>query len=216
MKANGHGSAPPIEIGAPVLSPLNAADFLTLPKQNAARENVFADGVAPIPWRVAAAERLLIGQKVTASLAVAIAGANPLARTDTKCRLRAKLWRAALCRQWRQHRSGSFLPISYRTGFLYNNMYATNHQRDHLYEFKGESGQRPGAGGRSTGNYHRPTTQVRRRRVDSSQRTCRADRDGPLTAITSQLEAPACGVASGRTRPGKTLYSNTIAEGDTR
>ena len=89
MKANGHGSAPPIEMGAPVLSPLNAADFLTLPKQNAARENVFADGVAPIPWRVAAAERLLIGQKVTASLAAkaaeaAIAGANQLAKNKYK------------------------------------------------------------------------------------------------------------------------------------
>jgi xanthine dehydrogenase YagS FAD-binding subunit len=40
-------------------------------------------GVAPIPWRVPAAERLLVGQRVTPELAAevaeaALAGANPL------------------------------------------------------------------------------------------------------------------------------------------
>jgi xanthine dehydrogenase YagS FAD-binding subunit len=46
-------------------------------------------GVAPIPWRVPAAERLLIGQRVTPELAAqvaetALAGANPLRNNGYK------------------------------------------------------------------------------------------------------------------------------------
>jgi xanthine dehydrogenase YagS FAD-binding subunit len=123
---------------------LAAADFFTLPKQNAARENALNDdevlasvefpaasqsarstyhkvldreawthavvsaaivldmdkdvcrsarivlgGVAPIPWRVPEAERLLTGQRVTPELTAkvaeaAVAGANPLARNKYK------------------------------------------------------------------------------------------------------------------------------------
>jgi xanthine dehydrogenase YagS FAD-binding subunit len=123
---------------------LAAADFFTLPKQNAARENALNDdevlasielpaaaqgtrgtyhkvldreawthavvsaaivldmdqdvcrsarivlgGVAPIPWRVPEAERLLTGQRITEQLAAkaaeaAVSGANPLAKNKYK------------------------------------------------------------------------------------------------------------------------------------
>ena len=123
---------------------LPAADFFTLPKANAARENALGEdevlaavdfpearpgtrstyhkvmdreawthavvsaaivldmdgqvcrsarivlgGVAPIPWRVAEAERLLTGQRVTPELTAkvaeaAVAGANPLAKNAYK------------------------------------------------------------------------------------------------------------------------------------
>jgi xanthine dehydrogenase YagS FAD-binding subunit len=123
---------------------LAAADFFTLPKQNAARENALANdevlasielpapragersayhkvldrdawthavvstavvlemerdvcrsarivlgGVAPIPWRVPEAERVLVGQRVTPELAAkaaetALAGAQPLAKNAYK------------------------------------------------------------------------------------------------------------------------------------
>jgi len=125
---------------------LSAADFFTLPKQNAARENALNDdevlasiefpesrtrstyhkvldreawthavvsaaivldmgegnakdvcrsarivlgGVAPIPWRVPEAERLLASQRITPELAAkaaeaAVAGANPLAKNRYK------------------------------------------------------------------------------------------------------------------------------------
>src|SRR5580658_1467755 len=121
---------------------LTAADFFTLPKQNAARENALSDdevlasiefpesrarstyhnvldreawthavvsaavvldmdidvcrsarivlgGVAPIPWRVPDAERLLAGQRITEKLAAqaaeaVVAGATPLAKNAYK------------------------------------------------------------------------------------------------------------------------------------
>jgi xanthine dehydrogenase YagS FAD-binding subunit len=121
---------------------LAAADFFTLPKENAARENALRDdevlasvefpesrvrstyhkvldreawthavvsaavvldmdkdvcrsarivlgGVAPIPWRVPEAERLLAGRRVTPELTAkvaeaAVAGANPLAKNKYK------------------------------------------------------------------------------------------------------------------------------------
>jgi xanthine dehydrogenase YagS FAD-binding subunit len=123
---------------------LAAADFFTLPKDNAARENALGEdevlasvefpaaqqntrsvyhkvmdreawthavvsaaivldmdrdvcrsarivlgGVAPVPWRVPDAERLLTGQRVTAELTAkvadaAVAGANPLAKNKYK------------------------------------------------------------------------------------------------------------------------------------
>jgi xanthine dehydrogenase YagS FAD-binding subunit len=121
---------------------LAAADFFTLPKQNAARENALSEdevlasvefpeshahstyhkvldreawthavvsaavvldmdkdvcrrarivlgGVAPIPWRVPEAERLLVGNRITDQLAAkvaeaAVAGAKPLAKNKYK------------------------------------------------------------------------------------------------------------------------------------
>ena len=46
-------------------------------------------GVAPVPWRVAEAERLLVGQRVTSELAArvgaaSVAGARPLAKNAYK------------------------------------------------------------------------------------------------------------------------------------
>jgi xanthine dehydrogenase YagS FAD-binding subunit len=137
---------------------LAAADFFTLPKQNAARENALNDdevlasvefpeshtrstyhkvldreawthavvsaavvldmgegnakdvcrsarivlgGVAPIPWRVPEAERLLTGQRITDQLAAqaaeaAVSGANPLAKNKYKVPLTAETVRRAV------------------------------------------------------------------------------------------------------------------------
>ena len=137
---------------------LSAADFFTLPKQNAARENALNDdevlasiefpesrtrstyhkvldreawthavvsaaivldmgegnakdvcrsarivlgGVAPIPWRVPEAERLLASQRITPELAAkaaeaAVAGANPLAKNRYKVPLTRETVRRTL------------------------------------------------------------------------------------------------------------------------
>jgi xanthine dehydrogenase YagS FAD-binding subunit len=53
---------------------------------------VVLGGVAPIPWRVPEAERLLAGQRVTSELAgrvgeAAIAGAKPLRKNGYKVQL---------------------------------------------------------------------------------------------------------------------------------
>jgi xanthine dehydrogenase YagS FAD-binding subunit len=58
-------------------------------------------GVAPIPWRVPQAERLLMGQRVTAELAqkaanAALAGANPLAKNAYKVPLTKTIVRRSL------------------------------------------------------------------------------------------------------------------------
>src|SRR5580658_1684587 len=145
---------------------LTAADFFTLPKQNAARENALNDdevlasvefraasqsarstyhkvldreawthavvsaavvldmdkefcrsarivlgGVAPIPWRVPEAERLLTGQRITPELTakvaeVAVAGANPLAKNKYKVPLtRETVARALTAAQTRSGRN---------------------------------------------------------------------------------------------------------------
>jgi xanthine dehydrogenase YagS FAD-binding subunit len=135
---------------------LAAADFFTLPKVNAARENALGDdellasvdfpearpgtrgtyhkvmdreawthavvsaaivldmdgqvcrsarivlgGVAPIPWRVTEAERLLTGQRVTPELTAkvaeaAVAGANPLAKNAYKVPLTREVVRRSV------------------------------------------------------------------------------------------------------------------------
>jgi xanthine dehydrogenase YagS FAD-binding subunit len=141
-----------------------AADFFTLPKQNAARENALNDdevlasvefpeshtrgtyhkvldreawthavvsaaivldmdkdvcrsarivlgGVAPIPWRVPEAERLLTGQRITPDLTAkvaeaAVAGANPLAKNKYKVLLtRETVARALTAAQTRSGRN---------------------------------------------------------------------------------------------------------------
>ena len=51
-------------------------------------------GVAPVPWRVPDAERILVGQRVTPALAaraaeVAVAGARPLSKNGYKVALTA-------------------------------------------------------------------------------------------------------------------------------
>jgi xanthine dehydrogenase YagS FAD-binding subunit len=58
-------------------------------------------GVAPIPWRVPEAEKLLAGQRITPELAakagdVAIAGANPLRKNGYKVALTKTVVRRTL------------------------------------------------------------------------------------------------------------------------
>jgi xanthine dehydrogenase YagS FAD-binding subunit len=62
---------------------VSAAILLEIDKQICKSARIVLGGVAPIPWRVPAAETLLIGQRVTSELAAqvaetALAGANPL------------------------------------------------------------------------------------------------------------------------------------------
>ena len=143
---------------------LAAADFFTLPKQNAARENALNDdeilasvefpeshtrstyhkvldreawthavvsaaivldmdkdvcrsarivlgGVAPIPWRVPEAERLLVGQRISPDVVskaadAAVAGASPLAKNHYKIPLtRETIARALTAAQTRSTRN---------------------------------------------------------------------------------------------------------------
>ena len=65
------------------------------------RARITLGGVAPIPWRVEPAERLLVGQRITAELAAAAAaaavdGARPLARNRYKVPLVEETLRRAL------------------------------------------------------------------------------------------------------------------------
>jgi xanthine dehydrogenase YagS FAD-binding subunit len=62
---------------------VSAAIVLEMDKQVCKSARIVLGGVAPIPWRVPAAESLLIGQRITPELAAqvaetALAGANPL------------------------------------------------------------------------------------------------------------------------------------------
>jgi xanthine dehydrogenase YagS FAD-binding subunit len=62
---------------------VSAAIVLEMDKGVCRSARIVLGGVAPIPWRVPAAERLLVGQRVTPELAAevaeaALAGANPL------------------------------------------------------------------------------------------------------------------------------------------
>lgn len=62
---------------------VSAAIVLEMDKALCKSARIVLGGVAPIPWRVPAAERLLVGQRVTPALAAqvaeaALAGANPL------------------------------------------------------------------------------------------------------------------------------------------
>jgi xanthine dehydrogenase YagS FAD-binding subunit len=62
---------------------VSAAIVLEMEKETCRSARIVLGGVAPIPWRVAAAEHLLVGQRITPELAAqvaetALAGANPL------------------------------------------------------------------------------------------------------------------------------------------
>jgi xanthine dehydrogenase YagS FAD-binding subunit len=62
---------------------VSAAMVLEMDKAVCRAARIVLGGVAPIPWRVPAAEGLLVGQRVTPELAAqvaeaALAGANPL------------------------------------------------------------------------------------------------------------------------------------------
>ena len=64
-------------------------------------------GVAPIPWRVPEAERLVVGKKIDEGLAaqagdVALEGASPLSRNEYKIDLARNLVKRALLSLWHQ------------------------------------------------------------------------------------------------------------------
>ncbi len=68
---------------------VSAAVVLEMDKDVCRSARVVLGGVAPIPWRVPEAERLLTGQRITSELAakvaaVAVAGATPLAKNAYK------------------------------------------------------------------------------------------------------------------------------------
>jgi xanthine dehydrogenase YagS FAD-binding subunit len=68
---------------------VSAAVVLQMDKDVCRSAHIVLGGVAPIPWRVAEAERLLTGQRVTPELAAkaaatAVAGATPLAKNAYK------------------------------------------------------------------------------------------------------------------------------------
>ena len=81
---------------------VSAAIVLELDKDSVCRSaRIVLGGVAPAPWRVPDAERLLTGQKVTPDLAAkvgeaAIAGANPLAKNGYKVKLTSNVVRRTL------------------------------------------------------------------------------------------------------------------------
>jgi xanthine dehydrogenase YagS FAD-binding subunit len=71
---------------------VSAALVLEMGKDVCRSARVVLGGVAPIPWRVPEAERLLTGQRVTPELAAkvaatAVAGATPLAKNFYKVSL---------------------------------------------------------------------------------------------------------------------------------
>jgi len=68
---------------------VSVAVVLDMDKDTCRAARVVLGGVAPIPWRVPEAERLLAGQRITAELAAkagaaAVAGATPLAKNKYK------------------------------------------------------------------------------------------------------------------------------------
>ncbi|HTA43637.1 MAG TPA: FAD binding domain-containing protein [Bryobacteraceae bacterium] len=68
---------------------VSAAIVLDMDKDVCRSARIVLGGVAPIPWRIPEAERLLAGQRVTTALAAkvaetAVAGANPLAKNAYK------------------------------------------------------------------------------------------------------------------------------------
>ena len=68
---------------------VSAAVVLQMDKDVCRSAHVVLGGVAPIPWRVPEAERVLTGQRVTPELAAkvavtAVAGATPLAKNGYK------------------------------------------------------------------------------------------------------------------------------------
>jgi xanthine dehydrogenase YagS FAD-binding subunit len=81
---------------------VSAAIVLEMDKDVCRSARIVLGGVAPIPWRVQEAERMLTGQRVTAELTAkvaetAVAGANPLAKNKYKVPLtRETVQRAVL------------------------------------------------------------------------------------------------------------------------
>jgi xanthine dehydrogenase YagS FAD-binding subunit len=81
---------------------VSAAIVMDMDKDVCRSARIVLGGVAPIPWRVTEAEKLLAGQRVTADLAAktaeaALAGANPLAKNAYKVPLtKAIVQRTAL------------------------------------------------------------------------------------------------------------------------
>ena len=68
---------------------VSAAIVLEMDQQVCRSARIVLGGVAPIPWRVPEAERLLAGQRITPELAAkageaAVAGANPLRKNGYK------------------------------------------------------------------------------------------------------------------------------------
>lgn len=68
---------------------VSAAVVLEMDKDTCKEARIVLGGVAPIPWRVQAAERMLTGQRVTEELAqkaaeTALAGANPMTKNAYK------------------------------------------------------------------------------------------------------------------------------------
>jgi len=68
---------------------VSAAVVLEMEKGVCRNARIVLGGVAPIPWHVPEAERLLIGQRITPELAAkaaeaAVAGANPLRKNAYK------------------------------------------------------------------------------------------------------------------------------------
>jgi xanthine dehydrogenase YagS FAD-binding subunit len=80
---------------------VSAAIVLEMEKNICKSARIVLGGVAPIPWRVPAAESLLIGQRVTPELAAqvaetALAGANPLRNNAYKVPLTKTIVRRSL------------------------------------------------------------------------------------------------------------------------
>jgi xanthine dehydrogenase YagS FAD-binding subunit len=68
---------------------VSAAVVLEIDKGTCRKARIVLGGVAPIPWRVPEAEKLLVGQKITPELAAkaaeaSVAGATPLAKNKYK------------------------------------------------------------------------------------------------------------------------------------
>jgi xanthine dehydrogenase YagS FAD-binding subunit len=68
---------------------VSAAIVLDMDKDVCRSARIVLGGVAPIPWRVPDAEKVLAGQRITADVAAkaaetALAGANPLAKNAYK------------------------------------------------------------------------------------------------------------------------------------
>jgi xanthine dehydrogenase YagS FAD-binding subunit len=79
----------------------SAAVVLQIENDACRRARIVLGGVAPIPWRVAEAEALLVGQRITPELAAragdaAVAGARPLAKNAYKIPLTQALVRRAI------------------------------------------------------------------------------------------------------------------------
>jgi len=81
---------------------VSAAVVLELDKDSVCHSaRIVLGGVAPTPWRVPEAEKLLTGQKITAELAakageIAVAGATPLAKNGYKVALTSNVVKRTL------------------------------------------------------------------------------------------------------------------------